>query len=216
MAGQEFGAGLGGNGACLGRDLGAHVDDRTISATRLAQRSGRGVGAVIVGENSDLFARAARRTRRRSVAAAEASMTPGRSLPGKTNGRSNAPVASTTDFRADGPVAVAWLALGRHGLVVGDALQCGKRVVVVVAPHGRARQKPHIVARREFANASAAHSAAGMPPIVSADQLAEPPKRGSSSARMTRAPVSAAAVAAMIPAGPEPTTSTSQKAFMRS
>ena len=55
-----------------------------------------------------------------------------------------------------------------------------------------------------------------MPSIVSPDQLAEPPKLGSSSARMTRAPLSAAALAAISPAGPEPTTSTSQKAFMRS
>ncbi len=60
------------------------------------------------------------------------------------------------------------------------------------------------------------YAPAGRPSMLSSDQLAEPPRTGSISARTTRCPVSAAALAAMRPAGPEPTTKTSQKALMRS
>ena len=61
-----------------------------------SERSGRAIGAVIVGEERRSCRPAARRTRWRSARPQPASMTPGRSLPGNTSGRSKAPVASTT------------------------------------------------------------------------------------------------------------------------
>ena len=84
---------------------------------------------------------------------------------------------------------MARLALAGLLLVVGDPFERGERVAVVVAPDRGARQQADIVMAFELGDGCAlAQSAAGMPSIVSPDQLAEPPKCGSSSARMTRAP----------------------------
>ena len=115
-------------------------------------------------------------------------MTPGRSLPGNTSGRSNAPVASTTvparivQWRWRGSPLPA-TACGRSRAPARRA--CCRRSsprpwCAAAGGHCRVRTVPRPLAP--------AQSAAGMPSMVSPDQLAEPPKRASSSARMTRAP----------------------------
>ncbi|WP_306291735.1 hypothetical protein [Microbispora sp. GKU 823] len=60
------------------------------------------------------------------------------------------------------------------------------------------------------ATSSAAHSRPGLPSSVSVVPSRLPPGSGRSSARITRAPARAATPAAAMPAGPAPTTSTSQ------
>jgi hypothetical protein len=59
----------------------------------------------------------------------------------------------------------------------------------------------------------ATQSAEAIPAMVSHSQSADPPRAARSSASTTRAPARAAANAADKPAGPPPTTSTSQWAY---
>src|SRR3546814_9875057 len=58
--------------------------------------------------------------------------------------------------RPERPVALARLAFGRDGAVVGDALDGAQRVVVVVAVDGGARQLGPVVQRSQLGEAAAA------------------------------------------------------------
>ena len=76
-------------------------------------------------------------------------MTPGRSLPGNTSGRSIAPVASTTSRARTCHRRSRGVAAAGAGQVIGDALAEPDQVVREIAEGRRARQQRHVRRARE-------------------------------------------------------------------
>ncbi len=124
-------------------------------------------------------------------------MTPGRSLPAKTYGRSIRPGATTS------VLARAWISRSDVG-TADCAIQDGGQVAVVAAEHDRVSQYLDAGFGGDLGGQFASAASSAAPP-----QRRWPPSWCSSSTSSTRAPARAAATAAAIPAGPPPATSTS-------
>ena len=94
--------------------------------------------------------------------------------------------------------------------MIRDPLEQAEIVVVVIAESRRARQEPSRFAprRQQFVNGFV--SPFGQRMFVGLVEKTAAKLRPLSSARITRAPLLAATSAAIRPAGPAPTTSTSQ------
>jgi hypothetical protein len=113
-------------------------------------------------------------------------MMPGRSLSGKTSGRSMAPVASTTSLRAHLPQPLARHVRVGGGEMVGDALGEPDEVLRVVAERRRARQQRHASIAASVASAPRAsrrRAAVDLAPISAAARRRTPPARRTGSPR---------------------------------
>ena len=192
-------------------DVGTRVDDRRDLAARVAQVESRNPGRVVIGEKGHAFGG-------RDGEAIDIALHGG----GQHDAR---PVIAAKD---DGPVDGARrqhgapgddppVSLARHvgcgdRQMIADALDGAIAIVIDVRTPRCATSAGHwagFATRPDSWRRSPAAAASSMAVFSLSSR---PPKQKSSSARMTRAPARPAASAAVSPAGPEPITSTSQKA----